>query len=128
MAWRRLLIMRATYSDTFPVAEYVKAQALLPDGDISRNERHGAFVPAGGAAGGCARHPRVAEIARSALTFDSVDSKLSSPKILCQAEIAQLVEHRTENAGVPSSSLGLGTQMARLYGELFLLACSMGVG
>lgn len=25
------------------------------------------------------------------------------------AEIAQLVEHSTENAGVPSSSLGLGT-------------------
>jgi hypothetical protein len=26
------------------------------------------------------------------------------------AEVAQLVEHSTENAGVPSSSLGLGTQ------------------
>ena len=26
-----------------------------------------------------------------------------------RAEVAQLVEHRTENAGVPSSSLGLGT-------------------
>jgi hypothetical protein len=26
------------------------------------------------------------------------------------AEVAQLVEHRTENAGVPSSSLGLGTK------------------
>ena len=25
------------------------------------------------------------------------------------AEVAQLVEHCTENAGVPSSSLGLGT-------------------
>jgi hypothetical protein len=25
------------------------------------------------------------------------------------AEVAQLVEHSTENAGVPSSSLGLGT-------------------
>ena len=26
-----------------------------------------------------------------------------------RAEVAQLVEHSTENAGVPSSTLGLGT-------------------
>ena len=38
---------------------------------------------------------------------------LTSPLVLAYdklpAEVAQLVEHSTENAGVPSSSLGLGT-------------------
>ena len=32
-----------------------------------------------------------------------------SHRPLCLAEVAQLVEHVTENDGVPSSSLGLGT-------------------
>ena len=51
---------------------------------------------------------------------------LTSPLVLAYdelpAEVAQLVEHSTENAGVPSSTLGLGTSGAlgrhRFEGQL----------
>ena len=40
------------------------------------------------------------------------------PDAFPRAEVAQLVEHRTENAGVPSSTLGLGTKSLRSVGPL----------
>ena len=41
-------------------------------------------------------------------------------RIIRRAEVAQLVEHATENRGVPSSILGLGTSLSvqvRLPGD-----------
>lgn len=38
-----------------------------------------------------------------------INGKNGTITIVRRAEIAQLVEHLTENQGVPSSSLGLGT-------------------
>jgi hypothetical protein len=37
-----------------------------------------------------------------------------------RAEIAQLVEHATENCGVPSSNLGLGTRPPSMRGLFFV--------
>src|SRR5690606_31778356 len=40
------------------------------------------------------------------------------PTMRIRAEVAQLVEHRTENAGVPSSNLGLSTTAPGSKGDV----------
>jgi hypothetical protein len=42
-----------------------------------------------------------------------------------RAEVAQLVEHSTENAGVPSSTLGLGTIFNSARWSLFRFSTSL---
>ena len=49
--------------------------------------------------------------------LDRIPKPLTKCLGLCLAGIAQLVEHCTENAGVPSSSLGPGTSLRIFQGN-----------
>ena len=52
--------------------------------------------------------------------LDFLTIPISTGKIETTAEIAQLVEHTTENCGVPSPNLGLGTNTLSLIGSVFI--------
>lgn len=82
----------------------------------------------------------ISELARSRSPLPSHsrqvagDSTSSSDRVMLRrcplicgtvGEIAQLVEHTTENRGVPSSSLGLAMRIVPAYGPLFQRAVAI---
>ena len=119
--WFRRLVI-ADFEPLYALYRDPEVRHYFPDGTPCRMYALNApFAGTNGAylsaayRGVCHSTPRALPLQRLPLTplpkFDKL-AWLSRPGVLARgriAEIAQLVEHATENRGVPSSILGLGT-------------------